>query len=346
MPFWSVVIHEGSTRNPNTHVFEARWIGIHMEGGWCIGVVVPARNEAKFIRHVIETIPASVDCIVVVNDGSTDATTTEIEKANHAAKLIQVQLDGDGVGAAIDAGHQALLDHFEGKFISVVMAGDGQMNPDDLPRLIAPIIKGQSDHVKGDRFNHSQGVGKMPLLRRMASKVLAVATTLASGQSITDPQCGYTATSSEVLSQWPWQNSWKGYGYPNYWLIQLAKFGWRINEVPVQSIYGQEKSGIRPLKFFCSVGPMMAIEHHRRNLSWVFSKNITPHTLFALIAYVIGWIAVIPGISTDFEREMTGRGCPPVVLMMAAWAVAHFFDRAATSTVQELKLNAKARQTT
>lgn len=317
-----------------------------MEGVWSVGVVVPARNEGSFIRKVLETMPEVVDCIVVVNDGSTDSTSDEIKAAECKAKLIEINLDGQGVGAAIDAGHQVLLKQFDGPFVSVVMAGDGQMEPLDLPDLIAPVILGQADHVKGNRFAHNAGTDTMPLQRKIASKILSVATTLAAGQPIADPQCGYTATSYEVLQEWNWKRSWKGYGYPNFWLIQLARMGCKIKEIPVHSVYGQEKSGIQPLKFFATVAPMMAIEHHRRNVGWLFSRSITPHTLFALIAYTIGWIALLPAISTDLERELVIRGCPPVVLTFGAWAVAHFFDRAATSTVQELRLNAKARQET
>ena len=77
-----------------------------MEEGWHIGVVVPAKNEAKFIRKVIETMPEGVDCIVVVNDGSTDATSQEIKAAHCQTELIEIDLGGQGVGAAIDAGHQ------------------------------------------------------------------------------------------------------------------------------------------------------------------------------------------------------------------------------------------------
>ena len=328
------------------HVLDLREIGNLMEGEWSVGVVVPARNEAQFIRKVLETMPEVVDCIVVVNDGSTDATLEEIQAAEIEAELIEVNLDGQGVGAAIDAGHQTLIKHFDGPFVSVVMAGDGQMDPGDLDDLIAPIIDGRADHIKGNRFIHSAGTKNMPLQRKLASKILSFATTLATGQAVADPQCGYTATSSEVLHQWNWERSWKGYGYPNYWLIELAKGGWRMLEVPVKSIYGSETSGIKRLKFFLSVGSMMAIEHHRRNFSWLFSRFITPHTLFALIAYAIGWIALLPNISTDIERELVLRGCPPLVLTVAAWSVAHFFDRAANSTVQELRLNAKARQET
>lgn len=323
-----------------------RACGSVMEDDWFIGVVVPARNEAPFIRKVLETIPEIVDCIVVVNDGSTDETSDEIQAAQCSSKVIELTLSGRGVGAAIDAGHQALLEHLDRPFVSVVMAGDGQMSPEDFHTLITPVISGLCDHAKGNRFAHADGLGGMPKHRRMASKVLGAATTLAAGQPIQDPQCGYTATSHEVLRAWDWERSWEGYGYPNFWLVQLAKAGWRIQEFPVKSVYGQEKSGIRRLKFFTSVGTMLAVEHHRRNFSWLFNRNVTPHTLFAFIAYVIGWVSLLPFISTDLEREMVARGLHPVFLTILAWVVAHFFDRTATAMVRELRMNAKARQET
>ena len=328
------------------HVLDPEVARKVMESGWSVGVVVPAKNEAPFIRKVIETIPELVDCIIVVNDGSTDATHEEINAAKTQAQVIEIQLDGEGVGAAIDAGHRAMLEQFEGPFVSVVMAGDGQMDPADFGAIIAPVILGHADHVKGNRFSHSAGTDTMPAHRKVASKILSMATTLAAGQSIEDPQCGYTATSHEVLREWNWKRSWKGYGYPNFWLIQLAKGGWRVLEVPARSVYGKETSGIKRLRFFASVSTMMALEHHRRNFGWLFNRNVTPHTLFAFIAYVIGWISLLPIVSTDIEREIITRGLHPVFLTIGAWAVAHFFDRTATAMVRELRLNAKARQET
>ena len=122
--------------------------------------------------------------------------------------------------------------------------------------------------------------------------------------------------------------------------------GCRIAHVPVEAIYGEEKSGIRRLSFVVKVGLMMAYRHHHRNFSWIFSNKVTPHTLFAGIAYAIGWMALLPGISTDLERELVGRGMNPAFLTLAAWSIAHVFDKGPTRTVQELRINAKTRQKT
>jgi hypothetical protein len=239
------------------------------------------------------------------------------------------------------------LQHWQEElFISVVMAGDGQMNPTDMEALLQPVLHNTADYAKGNRFAHQNGIQSMPNIRRRASRILSIFTGLASGQAIPDPQCGYTATHCEILREWNWKNSWKGYGYPNYWLIRLSTLGCRIAHVPVESVYGTEKSGIRRLSFFTKVGLMMAYQHHHRNISWIFSSRITPHTLFAAIAYAIGWIALLPAISTDLERELVGRGITPFALTFVAWSIAHVFDRGATRTVQELRLNAKARQKT
>lgn len=318
-----------------------------MKGEYRIGVVIPARNEERFIQKVVETLPTFVDLAVVINDGSTDETQSILEAMESSEKIHTIKLNGEGVGAAIDAGHQYLLQHWPDQlFISVVMAGDGQMNPDDMEALLRPVIGNAADHAKGDRFAHPNGIESMPNIRRRASQILSFFTGLASGQTTPDPQCGYTATHSDILREWNWKDSWKGYGYPNFWLIRLSTLGYRIAHVPVESIYGNEKSGIRQLSFFTKVGFMMAYRHHHRNISWLFSSRITPHTIFAAVAYLIGWIALLPSISTDLERELVGRGVAPLFITIVAWSIAHVFDKGATRTVQELRMNAKARQET
>ncbi|MBT5254965.1 MAG: glycosyltransferase family 2 protein [Euryarchaeota archaeon] len=303
-----------------------------------IGVVIPARNESKHIGQVLSTIPSFVDHVVVVDDGSEDDTEKIALSTHCSAELSIVKLDGLGVGKAIDSGHQKLLEIFaDSKFVSAVMAGDGQMDPDDLEGLVTCVISGKAEYAKGDRSNHSDGLRSMPLIRRLATVLLSFFTTLAAGQTISDSQCGYTATSDEVLRSWDWEKSWSGYGYPNFWIIQLAKHGWKIAHHPVRAIYGDEISGINNISFFIKVGIMMTIEHHARNLFWLFSFKVTPHTIFAFISYFIGWIAIIPGISTDLERELVQRGVSVFIIVFFAWFCAHIFDRRAVVVKQQLR---------
>ena len=228
-----------------------------MYEGVRIGVVIPARNEEKHLPLVLATIPDYVDNVVVVDDGSTDNT------AACAQGYDVVTLQGEGVGAAIDAGHRHLLTMFDDEFISVVMAGDGQMNPGDMPRLLSPIINKKAHYVKGERKDRA---GKMPNLRRFGTVLLAVLTTLACGQTIRDPQCGYTATSSKVLESWNWDISWKGYGYPNWWLMRLSELGWMVTHAPVEAIYDGQKSGLKVASFLPKVSLMLLIGIHMLSL--------------------------------------------------------------------------------
>ncbi len=198
-----------------------------MKGEYRIGVVIPARNEEHFIQQVVETLPDFVDLAIVINDGSTDETQSILEAMTPSEKVHFINLNGEGVGAAIDAGHQYLLQHWHDQlFISVVMAGDGQMNPDDMEALLRPVIRNTADHSKGNRFAHPNGIDSMPNIRRRASQILSIFTGLASGQTTPDPQCGYTATHSDILREWNWKDSSVSfYGYENvkYWQFPFGR---------------------------------------------------------------------------------------------------------------------------
>ncbi|MCH1541088.1 MAG: glycosyltransferase family 2 protein [Candidatus Poseidonia sp.] len=311
-----------------------------MQEGWRVGVVIPAHNEGEHIRNVLETLPDWIDTAIVVNDGSTDNTQGEVESATTDCEVILVSQMNQGVGSAIDAGHRRMLNHLNIPFVSVVMAGDGQMNPDDLRELIAPIIQNKADHVKGDRLSHPDGFNRMPKIRQLASWILAFFTTLAAGQSIRDPQCGYTATSHRIIETWNWRESWKGYGYPNYWLIRLSSNGWRILHAPVASVYRKETSGIKPLHFFLTVGLMMTIEHHRRTFGWLRKRQGFPLTLMAFFAYLMGWGMLLPSNINPVKEVMSTWGAPTFVLVCGFWALAHLFDRRAAASIREARLDA------
>ena len=251
-----------------------------MYQGMSIGVVIPARNEVEHLAGVLSGIPSFVDKVVVVDDGSSDGT------GELAGDADVIRLEGEGVGSAIDHGHRRLLEVMDSEFISVVMAGDGQMDPDDMESLITPIVNRQAHHSKGERLDRA---GKMPLYRRIGTFILSILTTLACGQTIRDPQCGYTATSSEVLESWNWERSWKGYGYPNWWLMALSEKGWRISHVPVRAIYEGQKSGIRISSFLPKVAVMLLIGLHSRIIRNTLNNPSLP-IVITWVTYIAGWV--------------------------------------------------------
>ena len=284
--------------------------------GQYIGVVIPARNEEHHIQTVLETLPEFIDMAVVIDDGSTDDTAQRANSVKTSFEKIILRTNEIGVGGAIDRGHQYILKNLEHPFISVVMAGDGQMDPENLESLLQPIRAGDADFVKGNRMMNGTDIQQMPKTRRRASKILGWLTTLASGKKITDPQCGYTASSSNLLNQWNWNNSWKGYGYPNYWLIHLSSEGWNVKEVPVRAVYGSEISGIKPKRFFFNVGLMMMKEHHKRCFRHL---KRTPLMWLALAAYMLGYASIFLGTINPLAN----------LALPIFWWAAHRVDRLA-----------------
>lgn len=208
-----------------------------------VAVVIPAYCEARLIGLSLSTLPGFVDAIYVVDDGSPDATSDAARAVGDARVRVIRHVTNQGVGAAIVTGYRAAL--AEQADVVAVMAGDAQMDPADLPAVLAPVLAGRADYVKGNRFR-SRESRNMPWLRRVAGKVLSFATRLASGLAVDDCQCGFTAISRSALCALPLGELWPGFGYPNDLLLLAAKQGLRVAEVTVRPVYADEQSGVRP----------------------------------------------------------------------------------------------------
>ncbi|APS00752.1 glycosyltransferase family 2 protein [Pajaroellobacter abortibovis] len=211
-----------------------------------IFVIIPTYNEAPRIGRVLARIPSYVDHVFVVNDASTDSTIAAVKSHESPRLKILHHTSNRGVGAAIITGYREALRTEGGKHdVLVVMAGDDQMKPEDMPRLIEPIAFQTADYVKGSRFAHPDLKCMMPITRRWGGLLFSSLTSLAMGQRISDSQCGYTAISRQACEQIDFETLWPGYGYPNDLLGQLLLRGLRICEVPVQPIYADEISRLR-----------------------------------------------------------------------------------------------------
>jgi len=208
-----------------------------------VAVVIPAYCEEKLIARTLRGVPRFVDAIYVIDDGSPDGTSRAASAvADPRLRLIRHDVNR-GVGAAIVTGYRAAL--ADQADAVAVMAGDAQMDPGDLPALLAPVMSGCADYVKGNRFRSSER-RKMPALRRLAGKVLSFVTRLASGLEVDDCQCGYTVISRHGLCALPLDQLWQGFGYPNDLLLLAAQHGLRVSEVTVKPVYADEQSGVRP----------------------------------------------------------------------------------------------------
>lgn len=205
--------------------------------------VVPALDEAEHIGAVVRGLLPRVDRVIVIDDGSRDQTGA-LARAEGGRVLVIRHDRPLGVGASIAEGMATAL--ADGADAAVVLAGDGQMDPLDLPALLGPIARGEADLVKGNRLAWPEGALAFPLQRLLGVVALAAATRAATGLSIDDAQCGYVAVGRRALAALPWADLWPSFGYPNDLLARAARLGLAVAEVPVRPIYGTERSKLRP----------------------------------------------------------------------------------------------------
>ncbi len=210
-------------------------------------VVVPAYNEETQIGNVIETMPEYVDKIVIVDDASPDKTVEVVKqyvKTSDRIVLIE-HSKNQGVGGAIVSGYKWARDNLFD--ITAVMAGDGQMDPEDLPRILEPVADGVADYSKANRLFFGDAWNMIPHYRYLGNSFLSLATKIASGYwHIADSQSGYTAISLEALKRITLDDIYKNYGMPNDILIKLNQFDFPVRDIHTKPVYNVgEKSGIR-----------------------------------------------------------------------------------------------------
>ena len=218
-----------------------------MYKGLAIAVVVPARDEERLVADVVRTMPAIVDHILVVDDGSRDGTAAAARGVQDPRCEVITREHSGGVGAAIVTGHRRALDL--GNDISVVMAGDGQMDPAYLLDLLDPLADRGFGFAKGNRFYAFGSFDGMPRGRVLGNVLLSFLTKAASGYwQLFDPQNGYTALTREALQRLPLDRLSPGYDFENDLLIELNIARVRATDVPIPARYGTEISGMRPLR--------------------------------------------------------------------------------------------------
>lgn len=209
-----------------------------------VAVVVPAHNEERLIGRTVGTMPDFVDHVIVVDDASTDETGKHAKSAGDDRLQVIRLIENQGVGGAIAAGHQQALTL--GADVSVVMAGDGQMDPNFLPSLLDPIAKGPYQFAKANRFFAPGSFKGMPSHRVFGNVGLSFLTKAASGYwNLFDPQNGYTAIHRGALERLQLNRLAPRYEFENDLLIQLNILRVPAVDVPIPAVYGDEVSGIR-----------------------------------------------------------------------------------------------------
>jgi glycosyltransferase involved in cell wall biosynthesis len=208
-----------------------------------IAVVVPAYEAERAIAQVLASIPRIVRTVIVVADGCRDGTVDVVRDVSRVDPrvVLEVHEQNRGVGAATRTGYVRAL--ALGADVVVKMDADGQMDPDYLPNLVLPIVLGQADYAKGNRFLRPRSLRQMPRLRMVGNVALSFMSKISSGYwNVLDPTNGYTAISREALSLMDLEGVDERYFFESSMLVQLGLIRAVVADVPLPSRYGDEES--------------------------------------------------------------------------------------------------------
>jgi len=266
-----------------------------------IAVVVPAYNEELLIADTLSSIPSFVDRIYAVNDASKDKTQEIIEAISRKDPRVVPIRHGKnlGVGAAITSGYkQALTD---GMSITVVMAGDNQMDPDLIGSFIDPIIANKTDYTKGNRLLSPEYRKGMSRWRFFGNTVLTFMTKFSSGYwKLMDPQNGYTAISRGALERLNLDLIYPRYGYCNDLLVKLNVFGFRVMDVEMPARYGRETSKIRYGSYIGKVSWLLFRDFFYRLRMKYIVLSFHPLVIFYLFGMAMTIAGLAAGVYTAY----------------------------------------------
>ena len=284
-----------------------------------VAVLIPAYNEEKLIRQVMETLPDWVDHVLVVDDCSRDRTIEKIKEymqEDGRVRLIQHEKN-KGVGGALETGYRACRD--SGYDITVVMNGDAQMHPEDLPAIVEPLAQDRADYAKGNRLFHGEAWRMIPRVRYLGNAALSLLTKIASGYwHVADSQCGFTAINRHALSLLDIDPLFPRYGVPNDILVKLNIESMRVIDVPIRPVYGVgEKSKMKITKVIPDISLLLLRLFFRRLVAKYVIRDFHPLVFF----YVFGLLTFPPGFTMGlyyfFYRLFVGKVTPITALFAA-----------------------------
>lgn len=254
-------------------------------------VVIPCFRVEKHIRQVISSIPEYVDEIIAVNDASDDSTGSLLSQINERRLLIINHKKNQGVGGSMITGFQEALKR--NADIIVKVDGDGQMDANQIKRLIHPIASRHCDYTKGNRLKSMHDVRNMPKIRLAGNLILSFLTKFASGYwKVMDPQNGYIAISSKTLSRIDLSKIAKNYFFENSMLIELYIQGAKIADVSMPAIYGTEASSLKIRRIILEFPIQLIKSFFRRLIIKNCIRDLSPYAVFLFF----GLLMFIPGL--------------------------------------------------
>lgn len=292
-----------------------------MYEGHRVAIVVPCYRVATHVADVVHSLPTWVDDVVLVNDGSPDglaevlaglqrgrSTTPVVHVVPHERNL--------GLAHAMRSGFaRARQLHAD---IVVKMDGDGQMDAALLPRLLGPIVEGEADFTKGNRFYHRRFVRDMPGIRKVGNAALSFVAKLASGYwHVFDPSNGYLAVRGEVLDLIEPDNLGPGYFFEISFLLEAYLAGAVLLDVPMPARYSDEVSSLSPRRVLVDFPPRLVAATLRRFLVRYFVRDFSFVSLLLVAGLPLLVFGLVFGLWNWYAHSGTGVATPTGTIIVA-----------------------------
>lgn len=249
-----------------------------------IAVVIPCYRVTRHILGVLERIGPECRAIYVVDDLCPDGSGDFVERHCSDPRVSVLRhTTNHGVGGAVMTGYlQAARD---GCAIAVKIDGDGQMDPRLIPHFVAPILAGDADYTKGNRFYNLANIRRMPKARIFGNAVLSFLSKLSTGYwDLFDPTNGYTAIHCSVLPLLDTERLSKRYFFETDMLFRLNIVRAAVVDVPMDAVYGDEESHLRISKVLFE----FTVKHIRNLIKRVFYNYFLRDMSLASLELIAG----------------------------------------------------------
>lgn len=283
-----------------------------------VAVVIPSYRVARHILAVVAGVGPECDRIYVVDDACPEHSgrLVESECSDPRVRVLYHERN-QGVGGAVLTGYRAAIEG--GASAIVKLDGDGQMDPALIPALLHPILTGQSDYAKGNRFFDLEGLESMPLLRLAGNTVLSFINKFSSGYwDLFDPTNGFTAIHGAVAARLPFERIARNYFFESDVLFRLYLMSAVVLDIPMHARYGDETSGLAPLKVIPSFLGRHAANFFKRIFYTYFLRNFSMASMQLLLGIPLVVFGAAFGIREWIASEGAGVSASAGTVMLAA----------------------------
>ncbi len=303
-----------------------------------IAAIIPAYRVAAQVANVVAAMPASVSHIVVVDDCCPEYSGKVATQSADPRLHVVRHEKNRGVGGAMVTGYRKALEL--GADVMVKVDGDGQMDPAILHRIAAPVIEGQADYAKGNRFSDFRALRRMPAIRLLGNSILSFLLKAASGcWSMMDPTNGYTAIHARTLEKLDLDRLDNRYFFESDLLIRLGTVRAVVVDVPMEARYADENSSLNIPRVMLEFPPKILKGMLRRILLRYFIYDFNIASLYLLVGIPLLLFSLVYGLYEWTDSSRTGVPRPlgtimvviiPLILGFQMLLQAIAFDVAAT----------------